>query len=272
MTAAETYTAQIDDYNAQLARIYEDRLPLDTWASRVANFRFAPRRELTGVLSTLATYVDPDDVITDVGGGAGQVSLPLALHCRQVINVDPSPGMLREFDESAKEAGITNVRSVLSDWLDSEDMPGDLAVARNVTYFVARIMPFVEKMVSAARRRVIIVVQSVPPPNQTSPIFQLVYDEQQVLVPGHRELLPVLWEMDLLPDVYVMGASPPVTPLTREEAVMGAMQGIWLPPEDQDRARSLIQANFDQLYEEFSDGFRSLWLRPFRDMLITWET
>ena len=227
---------------------------------------------MDGTLSTLASNVQPDDVVIDVGGGAGQVSLPLALRCRQVINVDPSPGMLKEFNESAEEAGITNARSILSGWLDSEDMPCDLAVTRNVTYFVGQILPFIEKMASAARRRVIIVMQSVPPPNQSSPLFRLVYSEQQVLVPGHRELLPVLWEMGLLPDVYVMGASPPVTPLTREEAVMGAMQGIWLPPEDQDQARSLIEANFDQLYEEFSDGCRSLWLRPFQDMLITWET
>ena len=33
MTAAETYTAQIDDYNAQRARIYGDRLPPDTLRS-----------------------------------------------------------------------------------------------------------------------------------------------------------------------------------------------------------------------------------------------
>ena len=74
--------------------------------------------------------------------------------------------MLREFDDLAQEARIFNVRSVLSDWLASEDISGDLAVTRNVTYYVSEIVPFVEKMVSAAQRRVMIVVQSVPPPNQ----------------------------------------------------------------------------------------------------------
>ena len=96
MTAAETYASQIDDYNAQRARVYGDRLPPDSWAAGVASFRQNPRRELTGILSKLATFVDPDDVITDVGGGAGYLSLPLALRCRQVINMDASPGMLKE--------------------------------------------------------------------------------------------------------------------------------------------------------------------------------
>ena len=272
MTATETYASQIDDYNAQQARIYGDRLPPDTWATGAANFRYNPRRELTGTLGKLVTYLDPDDVVTDVGGGAGYVCLPLALRCRQVINVDPSPGMLKEFDESAKEAGITNVRSVLSDWLDSKDMSCDLAVTRDVTYFVGKIVPFVGKMASAARRRVIIVLQSVPIPNQTSPLFQLVYGEQQVPVPGHRELLPVLWEMDILPDVYMTGSSPIVDALTREDAVNSAMVGRWLPPGDRDLARSLIEANFEKLHEEFGEGFRPLWRRPSREMLITWET
>ena len=91
-------------------------------------------------------------------------------------------------------------------------------------------------------------------------------------MPGHRELLPVLWEMGILPDVYVMDGSPVDTSLTREDAIMVAMQGTWLPPEDQDRARSLIEANFDKLYEEICEGLRPLWPIQSHDILITWET
>ena len=110
--------------------------------------------------------------------------------------------MLKEFGESAKEAGITNVRSVLSDWLDSKEMS-------------------------------------------------------------------CLWEMDIL---HMMGGSPIVDALTREDAVASAMVGRWLPPGDRDLARSLIEANFEKLHEEFGEGFRPLWRRPSREMLITWET
>ncbi len=85
MTAAETYASQIDDFNAQEARIYGERLPPDTWATGAASFRYDPRRELTGVLSNLATFVDPDDVVTDVGGGAGYLSLPLAVPTKNSV-------------------------------------------------------------------------------------------------------------------------------------------------------------------------------------------
>ena len=44
---------------------------------------------------------------------------------------------------STLEAGINNVRSVLTNWLDSEAVPCDLAITRNVTYFVGPIARFV---------------------------------------------------------------------------------------------------------------------------------
>ena len=78
-------------------------------------FRYDPHRSLDANLQVVASYVQPDDVLIDVGGGAGRVSLPLALRCRQVINVDSSPGMLAEFEVCAAEAGITNAYSVLAD-------------------------------------------------------------------------------------------------------------------------------------------------------------
>ncbi len=47
-----------------------------------------------GILKeVIASYVRPDDVVVDVGGGAGRVCLPLALQCKEVLNIEPSPGM-----------------------------------------------------------------------------------------------------------------------------------------------------------------------------------
>src|SRR5216683_4055356 len=118
MTAAETYAARIDAVRVQRARLHGAPPPDDPWAGPVARrFRADPHRPLDAHLAVLASYTRPDDVFLDVGGGAGRVSLPLALRCRQVINVDASPGMLAEFEACAAEAGITNAYSVLSDWL-----------------------------------------------------------------------------------------------------------------------------------------------------------
>src|SRR2546429_7874140 len=204
MTAAETYAACIAAVRAQRARLHGAPLQ-DPWGGPVARrFRYDPHRELDANLAVLASYTRPEDVLLDVGGGAGRVSLPLALRCREVITVDASPGMAAEFAAAAAGAGIANAHFVHANWLESEDLQGDVALTANVTYFVGDSVPFIEKLATAARRRVMITVWSVANPNQSAPLFPLVYGEEQVAAPGHRELLPVLWELGLLPEVHVL--------------------------------------------------------------------
>ena len=274
MKAAEIYAAHIDAVNEQRIRLHGAQQPADYWGGATARrFRHDPRRSLEPNLEAIASYIHPEDVVIDAGGGAGRVCLPLALRCREVINVDPSPGMQAEFEGCAAEAGIENARFILADWLDAEKVQGDVVITANVTYFVRDIVGFVGKLEDASRRRVVINVGSVPPPNQAAPLFRLVYGENQEEVPGHRELLPVLWEMGNLPDVQVQPGAVQADelPPTREEAVQQAMQGRWLEPEDQDRARGIIEEHFQELYEPGPDGFRPLWRPESKHFLITWE-
>ena len=157
MTAVETYAALIDAVSAQHRRIHGQQPREDRFGGPVAQrFRADPHRSLDANLQVVASYVQPEDVFVDVGGGAGRVGLPLALRCRQVINVDSSPGMLAEFEACTAEAGITNARSVLADWLAAADISGDVSLASSVTYFVRDIGSFIEKMVVASRRRVML--------------------------------------------------------------------------------------------------------------------
>ena len=94
MTAAQTYAALIDAVHAQRSRIHGQQPAEDRFGGLVAQrFRADPHRDLDANLQVVASYVQPDDVFLDVGGGAGRVGLSLALRCRQVINVDSSPGM-----------------------------------------------------------------------------------------------------------------------------------------------------------------------------------
>ena len=83
-------------------------------------------------------------------------------------------------------------------------LTGDVVLTCDVTYFVRDIVPFIEKMNGAARRRVIVLVWSEPPPNRGADLFRRVYGEPLAPMPGHRELLPVLWDMGILPDVHVL--------------------------------------------------------------------
>jgi len=281
MTAAEIYAARIDAVRAQRARLHGAPPPDDPWEGPVARrFRSNPHRTLDANLVVLASYTRPQDVLLDVGGGAGRVSLPLALRCREVITVDASPGMGAEFAAAAAAAGIQNTRFVHADWLEAEGFQGDIALTANVTYFVRDIVRFIENLATAARRRVMITVWSVANPNQSVPLFPLVYGEAQVAAPGHRELLPVLWELGILPDVHVLPGVPQVPggpmgaqlPQTPEDAVQLALQGQWLALQDHTRARQLIEERFSELFAPSPEGFRLSWRQEAREVLITWET
>ena len=276
MNPLETYANQFDAVNAQRTRIYGPPASGDTWAGEAARqFRFDPRRNLGGNLAAIASYVAPDHVVVDVGGGAGRVCLPLALKCRQVVNVEPSPGMAAEFESLAQEAGITNASLVPSLLSQVGETQGDISFCADVTYFVRDIADFIGQMEAIAAHRVMITVWSEPPPNRRAKLFQMVYGEQQAFLPGHRQLLPVLWDLGILPNVQVLPESPwweEQRPPTREEAVQMVLEDRWLKLEDRDRARSLFESHFDELFAPGEGGYVPQWRPDMRELLITWET
>ena len=280
MDPLEIYANQLDAVNAQNNRIYGPAPSADPWAGQAAKqFRFDPHRDLGGNLAMIASYVEQDDVVIDVGGGAGRVCLPLALQCRQIVNVEPSPGMAAEFESLAQESGITNARLVASSFPSriSQDgeIRGDILFSADVTYFVRDIATFIRGLEAVAARRVMITVWSEPPPNRRAKLFQLVYGEEQAVLPGHRQLLPVLWDMGILPDVLVLPESPwweEQTPPTRENALRMAVEDRVVKPEDRERAGHLFESHFDELFTTSQTGYVPQWRSEMRELLITWES
>ena len=280
MGAAVKYAALIDAVHAQRRRVQGGPPQVDDWGGRNAQrFRADPLREMDSNFDAIAAYVKPEDVFVDAGGGAGRFSLPMALRCRQVVNVDPSHGMGVEFRALATEAGINNATFVHSDWLESEGVQGDVTLASHVTYFVRDIERFIQKLDSAARRRVIISVSSVPNPNHFTKAFRLVYGEELEPVPGHTHLLPVLWEMGILPDVVVLPGEPtirgapvqPDLPQTSQDAMEETLGGVWLHPADRERAGQIIGERLSEFSHQGPEGFTPFWRPAVRQMLITWQ-
>ena len=276
MTPAETYAVHLDAVQEQNARIYGPPAGGDVWGGASARqFRFDPRRELDRNMAAIASYVKSDDVVVDVGGGAGRVCLPLALQCKEVWNLEPSPGMGSEFESLAKEAGITNARLLPSNLAQAEARRGAIAFTADVTYFVRDIVSFIRQLEAPASRRVMITIWSYPPPNRRGKLFELVYGEEQAVLPGLAQLLPVLWDMGILPDVQVLPESPwweNERPPSREEAVKMIVEDRVVKAEDHDRAQALFEENFDELFAPSNAGFVPLWRSDMREVLITWET
>jgi hypothetical protein len=278
-SAAETYGQLVRASQARGAARGESGSPSglsERWSPGAARFREDPFRE-NETLSALLAFIQPNDVVLDVGGGAGRY-LPLALHCQELVNVEPAAGMGAQFEEAVRHAGIGNARWLQSDWFDA-DIEGDVTFCANVVYYIEKIAPFVQHLDAAARRRVMIVMHSVPPTNVGARLSRYVNDREQALAPSHRELLPVVWDLGILPEVRVLGPSDFIVERarydSRETAIASALP-LNREPGELDRIRERLEAHFDELFVEAPDGFMR---KPVgteagvsRVLLITWET
>jgi SAM-dependent methyltransferase len=284
-TAADQYAARVDAVLAQRTRLRGPQPPGDLFAGLPADhplLQSDPRRPLDPNLEILASYIAPDDVVIDVGGGAGRVSLPLALRCREVINVEPSVAMGAGFTANATQAGITNARVLTDDWLTVDAPVGTVALVNHVTYLTRDIVPFIAKLERVGRRLVLITVNSPPPPSRQRVLYHLVHGEPEEVVPGHRELVNVLWELGILPDVRVLPLPLPSTAIvpapTREAAIAGGVTRfvdqwtLWPRGADlEQRLRGLLEGRFDELFAASPHGFLPRWMTLGHEILITWQ-
>lgn len=282
--AADRYAARVDTVLTQRTRLRGRQPPGDLFAGLPSDhplMKADPRRPLDPNLEIIASYIQPDDVIIDVGGGAGRISLPLALRGREVINVEPSVAMGAGFRANADQAGISSARLVEGDWLTVDPPAGTVALVNHVTYLTREIVPFIERLERSGSQRVIITVNSPPPPSWHRVLFHLVHGEAEEIVPGHVELVGVLWELGILPDVRVLPhAARPIIPApTREAAIAARVAGFggdqwtfWpLEPDLERRLRSVLEMRFDELFAASPEGFVPRFITPGREILITWE-
>jgi SAM-dependent methyltransferase len=284
MSAVDQYAARVDAVIEQRTRLRGPAPPGDLFDGLPPHHPLLtsnPRRPLEPSMEIIASYIEPDDVIVDVGGGAGRYGLPFALRCREVVNVDPSAGMLAAFESHAREAGIANVRTVHGDWMRVDPPRGTLALVNHVTYLTRDVVAFVRKLEVAASRRVLMTVGCPPPPSRNRAVFQVCYEEAAEPVPGHVELVNVLWELGMQPDVRMLPIIPSTMDAvpTHEEAVelalaqlRGHQWAFWpLEPALERQARQRVEARFGELFESAPDGYRPRWTVPGREVLITWS-
>jgi SAM-dependent methyltransferase len=132
-TAAERWNDRVRRHNEQ-TRHARGATPehADMWSALAGNFRADPRRTNDAVVNFLAQFAGPQKTVLDVGGGAGRYALPLALQCKHVTVVEPSPSMTDVLKEAAREAAIENVSAIAALWEEADVEPADILLCANV--------------------------------------------------------------------------------------------------------------------------------------------
>ena len=270
MSAAEHWKSRVETHHTQSIRV-QDRSALsgDFWRPYASAFRADPHRTDDPVLNRLAGEVTPGTTLLDVGGGAGRLALPLALRCRHVTVVEPSESMVAELRDGSLEAGIDNLTVVQGHWEEVEAGPADIVLCAHVVYGVADIAPFIRKLESHARERVLLLMFMDSPQSWLSPLWEVVHQERRVDLPALPELVGVLWEIGVYPDLKMIETGGSQRFESREGAIDQIRQRLYVDPGTEQDQR--LRTALDELLEETPDGLMVRGTRPRREGLISWR-
>ena len=185
------------------------------------------------------------------------------------------PGWARPSARVAADAGITNVSLVTADWLSAEGVTGDVVMNVDVAYFVEDMASFIRKLDAAARRRVIISLWVVPPPNRHAALFRTVFGEDQVLVPGHEDVVAVAREQAHRARGAAAAGGLLVArrrPRARHARGRNRVRNRDAQPADRAAAAARVDAHLDELFERVGDDYEPNWVHDGVGVLVTWET
>ncbi|MGC8634434.1 MAG: NTP transferase domain-containing protein [Candidatus Limnocylindrales bacterium] len=239
---------RVRENREQVDRVREVPDGPDFYAPQAARFVDDPRRTGDDVLELLRSLAAPKETWLEIGAGAGRYALALALHVRTMIALDPSPAMLGALRTSAREHGISNIRTVEARWpVDPRDglsaLAADVAMIANVGHDVEPIGPFLDAMEAAAGRCVAVLMDR-QPAAAAEPFWPPIHGEARVPLPALPELIELLRARGAAP--VVTSFARPLRPFPDVDALLDYLRGqLWLAPgsEKDRRLRDLVRAD-----------------------------
>ncbi len=197
----EAWSARIAAEYEQVERVREWRSE-DHYRPIAHQFADNPHRTDDEILNYLLTLSSSDDSWLDIGAGGGRFALPLALHSREVIAVEPSGGMREVMASGAQEHQVTNLQIVEGRWPDDAgDIQADLSLAAHVGYDLRNINGFIDAQERATRRLCVAVLMDRAPSGGFVTLWAQVHGEERHSLPGMREYLTLLLARGASPEV-----------------------------------------------------------------------
>ncbi len=176
--------------------------------------------------------------------------------------------MVEALNEGAREAGIHNVTVVQELWENADVEPADIVLSAHSVYGVVEAEPFIRKLEDNARQKVIVLALMEQPQSQLSPFWKPLYGEERIDLPALRELMNVLWELDIYPSLKMFSPTP-VQMFESEEAAFEQLKHRLHVDNDSEVERRLSSAISDLLVET-ADGLMIKGSKPRRLGVLTW--
>ncbi len=242
----------------------------DPWAAGRAD-RFASysksRPDNDPLFVRLRAAVRPDDIVLDVGAGAGRYAAFLATLAREVVAVEPSPAMRRYLAERLTAAKAHNVTVIGAAWPADDVAPADVTICSHVVYGVREIAPFLHALDRHTRRLCLISIRVDQHPGITE-LSRALFGEERVRQPALLDLYGALMDLGIAADVQIIPASGGFRFNDHDEAAAHFRDRLRIPPASPTEAqlRTLLAAD---LIQE-PDG-RWRWPTPSpRNAIVSW--
>ena len=244
---------------------------VDYWARRAKNYREAlhSRTDEDPFFLRVRNAVTPENTLIDVGAGTGRHTLALAPHVRHVTAVDPSEAMLSFLQKDVTDAGFSNVDIVVGDWIAAGVEPADFVICSHVLYPISDVVPFVRKLEQHARERVYVYLRADPLPTEMG-LWREFYGVPLQDQPVHTDLLGVLAQLGVFPDVEVVEHRFTFTFVTMDDAVAQVRNSLCLR-EDDAAATAKLRALLDERLERRPDGRLGPRVGSARSAIISWR-
>ena len=203
--ALDRWHSQVQRHHSQSIAAQQNFDPnQDFWEGMAQNFKDDPFRKGDPVIDRLEQEFAECRTLVDIGGGAGRLALPLSLSREAVTVVDSSKSMLLELQDSCEEAKIENVSSVFGLWEDAVIDIHEGALCSHVTYGIENIGKFLENVNQYASKRVVIIAFMKSPQAHLESLWREVHEEERVHLPGVPELMDVLWQLGIAPELNII--------------------------------------------------------------------